>query len=249
MIVLCTDFGLAGPYTGQVKAVLHALAPAAVIVDLFADMPAANPKASAYLLAAYDEHFPAGSVFLCIVDPGVGSARRGLCVKAGPHWYVGPDNGLFEIVMRQAGTAVEAYEIAWRPARLSASFHGRDLFAPIAARLAGGESPPASTSDFLRLGRDAIPARDWPDDLPEIVYLDHYGNAMTGIRAATLGDGAGLVVDGRRIPRAETFSSVSPGEVFCYENSNGLMEIAICQGSAYVDLKLRVGTSVKPTKR
>ena len=139
MIVLFTDFGLAGPYTGQVMAVLHRVAPQVPVVSLFADAPSARPKPSAYLLAAYAAWFSLGTVFLCVVDPGVGSARRAVVAEADGRFYVGPDNGLFDLVLRRAAEA-RLWEITWRPERLSASFHGRDLFAPIAARLAAGET-------------------------------------------------------------------------------------------------------------
>src|SRR5215813_9228487 len=102
MIVLFTDFGLTGPYTGQVKAVLHHLAPEVPVVDLFADAPSRNPKASAYLLAAYAVWFPAGTVFLAVVDPGVGGERPAVAVAADGRWFVGPGNGLLEIVQRRA---------------------------------------------------------------------------------------------------------------------------------------------------
>jgi len=102
MIVLFTDFGLHGPYTGQMKAVLHQMAPAIPAIDLFADAPVGNPKASAYLLAAYAEWFPAGTTFLCVVDPGVGGTRPAIILEADSRWYVGPGNGLFELVQRGA---------------------------------------------------------------------------------------------------------------------------------------------------
>jgi len=137
MIVLFTDFGLDGPYVGQMKAVLHRDAPGVPVIDLFADAPAFDAKRSAYLLAAYAEEFPAPTVFLAVVDPGVGGARRPLMVEADGRRYVGPDNGLFEIVWRRARRR-RGGAITWRPERLSASFHGRDLFAPVAARLAVG---------------------------------------------------------------------------------------------------------------
>ena len=140
MIVLFTDFGLSGPYTGQVKAVLHQLSAGVPIVDLFADLPAAKPKPAAYLLAAYGPWFPPGTVLMAVVDPGVGGARAAVVVEADGRSYVGPDNGLFEIVLRRAGT-LKTSEILWRPDRLSASFHARDLFAPVAARLAAGTLP------------------------------------------------------------------------------------------------------------
>src|SRR5437660_11357155 len=105
MIVLFTDFGLAGPYTGQVNAVLHETAPGVPVVSLFADAPSGRPKASAYLLAAYAAWFPPGTVFLCVVDPGVGSDRRAVVADADGRLYVGPDNGLFELVLRRAARA------------------------------------------------------------------------------------------------------------------------------------------------
>src|SRR5215831_8452439 len=138
MIVQFTDFGLHGPYTGQMKAVLHQLAPEIPVVDLFADAPIANAKASAYLLAAYATWFPSGTVFLCVVDPGVGGTRPAVVVEADGRWYVGPGNGLFELVQRRAART-RSFDIDFSPERLSASFHGRDLFAPVAAMLARGE--------------------------------------------------------------------------------------------------------------
>src|SRR5262245_57585346 len=120
MIVLVTDFGAAGPYTGQMKAVLCQAAPHVPVIELFADAPAGQPKPAAYLLAAYAAWFPAGSVFLCVVDPGVGSDRRALVVESDGRFYVGPDNGLFELVLRRAA-APEPREITWRPPALSAS--------------------------------------------------------------------------------------------------------------------------------
>jgi S-adenosyl-L-methionine hydrolase (adenosine-forming) len=141
MIVLFTDFGLHGTYTGQLKAVLHQMAPGVPAIDLFADAPVGNPKASAYLLAAYAVWFPVGTVFLCVVDPGVGGRRPAIVLEADGRWYVGPGNGLFELVLRRAAKT-RSWDIDWRPEHLSASFHGRDLFAPVAAMLARGEPPP-----------------------------------------------------------------------------------------------------------
>lgn len=237
MIVLFTDFGLSGPYTGQVKAVLHRLAPAIPVIDLFADAPMRNPKAAAYLLAAYAPWFPAGTVFLAVVDPGVGGERPAIALEADGRSYVGPGNGLFELVHRRAG-ASQLFEIVWRSAALAASFHGRDLFAPVAALIARGEAPPGEK-------RPASFARhaDWPDDLAEIIYVDHYGNAMTGLRAALLAPDTQLLAGGRRIARAHTFSDVPSGTAFWYENSTGLAEIAVNMGRADA-LGLAIGTAV-----
>src|SRR6266566_5076911 len=175
MIVLFTDFGLEGPYIGQVSAVLHQAAPGIPVISLFADLPPGQPKPAAYLLAAYALWFPAGTVFLCVVDPGVGSARRALVAEAAGRFYVGPDNGLFEIVLRRAARPL-LWEITWRPPALSASFHGRDLFAPVAARLARGEPPsamavPAAAAAQAVTRQSATRQADWPDDLAEIVYI------------------------------------------------------------------------------
>ena len=239
MIVLFTDFGLHGPYTGQMKAVLHQMAPSIPVIDLFSDAPVGNPKASAYLLASYAAWFSAGAVFLCVVDPGGGGARPAIILEADGRWYVGPGNGLFELVQRRARQA-RSWDITWKPERLSASFHGRDLFAPVAAMLARGDPPPGVARN------DGADRRsDWPDDLGEIVYVDHFGNAMTGLRAGKLPRNARLAAAGRMLEPAVTFSDRPPGEAFWYENSNGLVEIAVDQGRADRDLGLAIGVSVE----
>jgi S-adenosylmethionine hydrolase len=133
--------------------------------------------------------------------------------------------------------AVRSWEILWRPGALSASFHGRDLFAPIAGQLALGVLP----SELARSGEIGRCA-DWPDDLAEIVYIDRYGNAMTGLRAAVLADTTCLRVSGHALPRARTFSDVPAGVAFWYENSNGLVEIAVNAGRADAALGLAIGS-------
>lgn len=238
MIVLFTDFGLEGPYTGQMKAALYRDAPGVPIIDLFADAPVGDPKASAYLLAAYAAWFPEGTVFLSVVDPGVGGDRPPVVVEADGRVFVGPGNGLLELVQRRAAKSA-GFEIVWRPARLSASFHGRDLFAPVAAMIARGDKPARRPIDEARVRRP-----DWPDDLAAIVYIDHYGNAMTGMRAAALRPETKLVVAGRTLVKARTFSDQPQGEAFWYENSNGLAEIAVNRGRADRDLGLAVGAPV-----
>ncbi|MBI5165578.1 MAG: SAM-dependent chlorinase/fluorinase [Magnetospirillum sp.] len=237
MIALFTDFGLDGPYTGQVKAVLHAMAPGVPVIDLLADAPACDPRSSAYLLAALVPEMPAGCVVLAVVDPGVGGPRPAVVIEVDGRLLVGPDNGLFEPLCRR-GTAVRGWEIVWRPERLSATFHGRDLFAPVAARLAAGidvEAAGCRPSD--------LPARpDWPDDLAAVIYCDRYGNAWTGIRAAALSATAVVTVGGAPIRHARTYGEVPPGTAFWYENSCGLAEIAINGGAADRTLGLGVGT-------
>ena len=250
MIALFTDFGPSGPYLGQMKAVLMRAAPGIPVLDLLSDAPAFDARLGAYLLAAYAPEFPAGTVFLCVVDPGVGGARAPLAVLAEERWYVGPDNGLFAMVMRRAAAAParkpirrpKAWEITWRPERLSATFHGRDLFAPVAARLARGEDPPGEELSAERMR--ALPGNGWPDDLPRILYIDHYGNAVTGLRAEKLGSDSVLRAAGRDLRRAARFSERPPGAPFWYENANGLAEIAVNQGRAAQDLGLAPGAEV-----
>ncbi|MBK8175170.1 MAG: SAM-dependent chlorinase/fluorinase [Rhodospirillales bacterium] len=239
MIVLVTDFGLDGPYTGQVRAVLADKAPGIGVIDLFADAPPFDPQAAAYLIAAYADGFPSGSVFLCVIDPGVGSERRPCCVLAGHRWFIGPDNGLFDVVVRRAHPHVAAWRIDGRSERASATFHGRDVFAPVAASLARGgplPGPPISPQSLRRF--------DWPDDLARIVYVDGYGNAISGMRASMVDGDARITVGGLRLGRARCFADVSPGEAFWYENANGLLEIAVNCGRAADDLGLRPGTPV-----
>jgi hypothetical protein len=242
MIVLMTDFGATGPYQGQMTAVLAREAPGVPVVSLFCDLPAFNPRAAAYLLAAYSREFPVGTIFLGVVDPGVGSQRDALALEADGRWFVGPDNGLLAMVARQARRA-EHWTITWRPTRLSASFHGRDLFAPVAARLARGMSVPGERRSASCVGGD------WPSDLAEVVYVDHYGNAITGLRASRLGPGDRVGVAGRTLQYRRTFYEATPGEAFWYPNANGLVEIAVNGGSAAQVLSLSVGAPLDVAMR
>jgi S-adenosyl-L-methionine hydrolase (adenosine-forming) len=238
MIVLYTDFGATGPYVGQVKAVLAREAPGVAVIDLLHDAPVLNPRAAAYLLAALAAEFAPGAVFLGVVDPGVGTARRPLIAQLDGRWFVGPDNGLFNVAALRAQD--EAWwEITLAPPRLSATFHGRDLFAPVAARLARGDAPPGVPC--------IAPARDpaqWPHDLAEVIYVDGYGNAATGLRARTLAPELMLRAAGRCFAPARTFGDAPPGAAIWYENSNGLAELAINQGNAAASCALAIGTPV-----
>ncbi len=238
MIVILTDFGVSGPYLGQMRAALHAHAPGTDVVDLFPDLPVCDVRASAYLLPACTQCLPAGTVALCVVDPGVGTQRKALVLRVDDRWYVGPDNGLFSLLLRRA-SVVEAYEIRWRPEYLSDSFHGRDLFAPVAARLASGDIS----------GLESIASEDlfdprWPDDLPEVVYVDHFGNLVTGLRAGVVSKTTTLDVQETPCRYCRTFAEAEYGQLFWYENSNGLVELALNQGNAAADLGARVGSPI-----
>jgi len=215
MIVLFTDFGVAGPYVGQVKAVLAQLAPGHPVIDLQHDAPSCDPKSAAYLLAALVDSLPPDGVFLCVVDPGVGGDRAPGVLKADDRWFIGPDNGLFEMVIRQSlepGEEVRWWNISWRPEDLSASFHGRDIFAPVAARLVSGQGPDGGAGDgFSARELSSHRREDWPDDLHQVIYIDGFGNAMTGIRAGQLDRDNSITLKGTKIQFAETFSG--PGKM------------------------------------
>jgi S-adenosylmethionine hydrolase len=235
MIALFTDFGISAPYVGQMKAVLAQQAPDVAVIDLFHDVPPFRPMAASYLLPAYVDEFPVGTVFLCVVDPGVGGSRKPVVVRADGRWFVGPDNGLLNEVSRRA-MRLNWWDITWRPENLSASFHGRDLFAPVTAGLANSQDVPGESVNPA----DRIHA-DWPQDLFEIVYIDRFGNALTGARSSAVGPDAMLSVNGHRLERARTFSDVPAGAGFWYENANGLIEIAANQASAASALGLEIG--------
>ena len=246
MIVLFTDFGLNGPYVGQMKAALHRIAPSVPVVDLLHDAPTFEPRPSAYLLAAYAAEFPEGSVFVCVIDPGVGSTRRALVARANGHFYVGPDNGLLHAVVDHAGAAAaRAWEITWRPERLSDSFHGRDLFAPVAARLAMGAAPDADGIGGAPVDPASVCRIGWPSDLPAIVCVDPYGNLISGIRAEGLGPEVVIEAGGHRVAYARTFSEVPVGAAFWHHNSNGLVEIAVNQAAAAEILGIGLGAEIR----
>lgn len=199
-----------------------------------------NSRAGAYLLAAFRRGMPPNSVYLCVVDPGVGtSQRRPVVLAVDGDWFIGPDNGLFNVIRRGAGEHQE-WEICWRPKSLSDSFHGRDLFAPIAAAIARGESLDGRLRPLPVEERDGV----WPEDLAEIVYIDHYGNAVTGLRAPMLSADHVLLAGGRQWRYSRTFGHAAKGSGFWYGNSNGLVELAINQGSAAEWASLKVGDTV-----
>ncbi|MEN8107191.1 MAG: SAM-dependent chlorinase/fluorinase [Pseudomonadota bacterium] len=225
MIVLFTDFGLAGPYTGQVQAVLQQQAPGIPAISLFSDLTPFDIEAAAVLLPAYTRTLPPGSVCLCVVDPGVGSSRQGCVLQADGRWYVGPDEGLFTYIERRSNRTT-SFCLPDNEAA-SPSFHGRDIFAPATAYLARN----GRASE--RWGACKLHSRvDWPDELYRVVYLDRFGNAITGVRASSVAETTMLQVNGHALQHATTFADVEVGQAFWYENSNGLVEIAVNQGSA-----------------
>jgi S-adenosylmethionine hydrolase len=242
-IFLFTDFGSTDIYVGQVKAVLLALSPESAVVDLANDLAPFDVEAAAHLLAALASRLPAGAVTVCVVDPGVGSSRGAVALCADARWFVGPDNGLMSVLAARSARAA-CYDLGPLHTPPSASFHGRDLFAPHAAALANGSAP----SKALHR-RERLDVELGPGDLAKIIHIDRYGNAITGIRASSVHGESTLCVEHRPLPRAGVFSDVPAGELFWYENSIGLVEIAANQASAAALLGLRIGVTVRMERR
>ena len=242
MIVLFTDFGTHDPYVGQVKARILEHAPSQQVVDLLHEVPDYNAHAGAHLIAAFAPVFPPGTVFVCVVDPGVGTERDGVVVSAGGRWFVGPDNGLLSIVAaRHVDTKV--WRINWAPEDASATFHGRDIFAVIAALVAKGAFP----HDRLEI-KTGLHVEFDAGDLPRIIYIDHYGNAWTGQRAGSLPQGTRVMAGDAEFRHANTFGAVGKGEGFWFGNSAGLLELAVNRGSAAEKLGFKVGDSIQVVK-
>lgn len=239
MLILFTDYGWQDPYVGQVKAVLARDAPGVPLIDLLHAAPDFNAHAGAQLLDGLARAFPVGAVFFCVVDPGVGGAREAALVEADGRWFVGPDNGLLSIVAGRAEKS-RIWRIHWRPTDMSDTFHGRDLFAPVAARIATGSFPDDWLTPITALNVQFDVA-----DLSRILYIDHYGNAWTGIRGGLAGAGGGLEVKGKRLAWRRVFSDAAKGEIFWHVNSAGFIEIAANRADAARILGLAVGDPVK----
>lgn len=240
MIVTFTDFGLTGPYLGQMKARIFEHAPNETIIDLMVDVPAFNIKAASVLLNAFHKEFPKGTVFLCVVDPGVGSDRKPICVKSDDKWFVGPDNGLFAHIVKNSQD-IELYEILWRPKKLSKSFHGRDLFAPIAAKLTLNETfeqKSIKPSNLVTLNEQYT---------NEIIYIDHYGNCWSSLRSEQINEKIVFNINNTHISYAPVFADTVKGHAFWYINSSGFVEFAVNQGNAQEKLKLEIGNPLQFT--
>ncbi|MDD5579407.1 MAG: SAM-dependent chlorinase/fluorinase [Methylobacter sp.] len=236
-IVLFTDFGPAGPYTGQMESVVRQIAPDIPVINLISNAPVANPRLSSYLLAALRHSFPVNSIFLTVVDPGVGTERKAVVLHADRQIFVGPDNGLLNTVAVQSRNTHWS-EIIWQPAHCSMSFHGRDIFAPIAAKLA------INAADDLLTPFNREGLNEWRPDLPEVIYFDYYGNAITGLRYQEKFGDMALSINDSLIRQADIFTAVKEHHAFWYKNSSGLVEIAVNRGSAERQLDLKLGTQV-----
>lgn len=235
IVTLTSDFGAGSPYVAAMKAVVLAACPDAVLVDVSHTVPAFDIRAAAFVLWAGTRDFGPGAVHLAVVDPGVGTARRPLAVRVDGSWYVGPDNGLFARVLAEAGGgATEAVELD-RPEGASATFEGRDVFAPAAATLAAGR--PAS-----EVGRATAPPGVPEESEPVVLWVDAFGNLVTSLRPPVQGVRIGAATVTRP---ARTFGEAEPGTLFFYTGSLGLVEVAMREQRADALLGARPGTPVR----
>lgn len=248
IVTLTTDFGRGAAYVGSLKGALLSVDPRVTIVDLSHDVTPYSILEAALLLRAAAPAFPAGTVHLAVVDPGVGGPRRPLIVSTDRALFVGPDNGLFTPFLVPGHTAYEI-EPAHAPAALSATFHGRDLFAPVAARLAGG----ARASDFgapvpepVRLDWPA-PRREGAMLLATVLHVDGYGNLITSVALEDLPSApvevqiAGETIRGI----ARTYADRPDGTLLALVGSSGLLEVAVARGHAAAALDVAAGAPVR----
>jgi S-adenosyl-L-methionine hydrolase (adenosine-forming) len=247
LVALLTDFGSQDHYVGALKGAILTVCPEATLVDIHHEVPAHDVAEGAFSLAAAYGSFPPGTVFVAVVDPGVGSGRRALAIEAGRHRFVGPDNGIFSLVLEDAPLARvhQVTNASLFAPQVSPTFHARDLFGPVAARLASGLAleevgPPLSDPVRLRAaGVRALGPGEWEG---RVLHVDRFGNLITsfsrrdleGILATVDGDPTELltVVEGLVLPLARTYADVAEGEACALVGSGGRLEVAVHAGSA-----------------
>ena len=254
VVTLTTDFGLQDPFVGVMKGRLVAGFPAVRIIDLTHEIPAHWPAEAGFWLSRSFRYFPVGTVHVAVVDPGVGGARAIAAVEAAGHLFLAPDNGLLAPVIESVSAVCARHVSGAVLARLgvdapSATFHGRDIFAPLAAAVAAGRLLPADLGDPVG---ELVPG--WIEEptvvgaqlTGTVVTIDHFGNLITNIEARHL---EGLVhpvvrAAGRDLPLRRTYSDVRPGDYLALVNSFGVLEIARAERSAAEGLGLARGAPV-----
>jgi S-adenosylmethionine hydrolase len=242
-ITLLTDFGIADSYVAEVKGVLLSRAPGVTLVDVSHEVPPGSIRAAQFLLARTWHRFPAGTVHLVVVDPRVGSDRRALAAGVEGHWFIAPDNGLLS-VLPDGGRYVSLPVL--RDA--APTFHGRDVFAPAAARLASGarlEELGSPVPDPVRIPLPT-PRTEGHAIVGEILYVDRFGNLVTNIpREGLRPESVVRVVNQDVGPLRRTFTDVEPDALLAYIGSGGTVEIAVHGGSAAKRLGVDVGVAVR----
>ena len=230
IITLLTDYGAGDSYVAEVKGVILTAVPDATLVDLTHQVPPGDVRAGQFLFTRVWRRFPAGTVHLVVVDPGVGTSRRALAAEAHGHFFVAPDNGLLTSLPEDA-------EFVSLPVPPSASptFHGRDVFAPAAARLAMGVSLDelGDPVDDARRSPLPEPRADGVALLGEVIYVDRFGTLVSNIKAEDVDEGVRITVEGNDVGALRrTFGDVEPGQLVAYTGSGGEVEIAVRGGSA-----------------
>ena len=247
MITLLTDFGTADYFVGAVKGAILSVNPKAVIADITHEIPPQDIEAGAFTLLASYQTFPPGTIHVAVVDPGVGSTRRPIVVSANEQLFVGPDNGIFSYICDRESShrtfhiTAEKY---FRPSP-SSTFHGRDIFAPVAAALSKGVKPEklgVEIDDEVRLPALLEPIR--------IIHIDHFGNCITNITRDLLKSGASLLINGKTIRNFRKFYGEEAGSTpFAIWGSAGFLEISVNGGSAAKTLRVKRGDKVVFTQR
>ncbi|MBN1782964.1 SAM-dependent chlorinase/fluorinase [bacterium] len=252
IITLLTDFGTDSPYPGIMKGVVLGICPAAHVVDITHDIAPQDIEAAAFVLKGAFRWFPTGSVHCAVVDPGVGSDRAVLIVRAGEHLFTAPDNGILKYIFAEFPDARvwRAGNQAYFLPDVSRTFHGRDIFAPVAAHLTNGVSPEkigTETEDYIRgeIRRSVIK----PDSIRgEIIWFDRFGNAVTNIHESALKAAAGVTVRiGNRVIQglSQSYSDREPGELLAVIGSFGYLELAVRNGNIKQALGLAAGDKIE----
>jgi S-adenosyl-L-methionine hydrolase (adenosine-forming) len=244
IVTLTSDFGLTDAYVAEMKGAVLRHAPAARLIDVTHAIPAHDLLAASITLQRVLAAFGPGTVHLVVVDPGVGTRRKMLVVSINRQTVVCPDNGLITWAWRHWGDG-KAFELTWRPAKFSSTFHGRDIMAPVAGMLAAGRARRAVTGDAISpILLDIFPA-ERSDNVGRIVYIDHFGNAMTNIPGeALMGKNRSVRVRRKWLVIKKTYGDAAPGEALALIGSGGFVEIAVRNGSAAKKLSLRVGDRI-----
>jgi len=236
LVTLTTDFGTADGYVGAMKGVLLSRCRDVCIVDVSHEIPRHDVGHAAYALATCAATFPPGTIHVVVVDPGVGSARRAVILETGGQLFVGPDNGVFALVAASDARAHVIVDPRFTAAEVSATFHGRDIFAPAAAALASG-LPASGAGPAVPLSAPATGSG------PRVLHVDAFGNLVTNLRAHDLG--AGFVLGGQRFTGLQrTYADVAVGELCAYVGSAGTIEVAVREGRAADRLGLGRGALI-----
>ena len=256
VITLTTDFGQDDAFVGVMKGVIAGVNPSARVIDLTHSIPAFDIVQAAFRLRQGYPFFPKGTVHVAVVDPGVGSERRVVAMESGGHLFLAPDNGILAVVEEESDRAglVSVTEPRFFLPEVSASFHGRDIFAPVAAHLAAGTAlselgPPIPALAPLRFPRPAFNADGSLDGA--VLWTDHFGNLATNISLALLSEHfldptVRVEVAGKRIERIRrTYSDAAPGELLAMIGSFGTLEIAVRLGDAARTLGAGPGAPVR----